>query len=93
MQIKGNKIKPEKQDSIRRTTSYAGQASSARGEATLEEDVQDVPAGPAETHGGKTTSPTTLPRPTSSISAVSSHKVTKWATIHHMAASPYRKYL
>ena len=34
MQIRRTKIKPEKQDTIRRKASYAGQASSARGEAT-----------------------------------------------------------
>ena len=78
MQIGGTKIKPVKQDTIRRIASFVGKESSAKGEAIPEEDVQDIPADLAETHGGKTTSPTTPPRSTSSISVVSSHKVTKW---------------
>ena len=34
MQIRGTKMKPEKQDTIRRRASFAGQERSARGEAT-----------------------------------------------------------
>ena len=34
MKIKGTKIKPEKQDTLKGKASFAGQASSAKGEAT-----------------------------------------------------------
>ena len=53
MQIKRTKVKPEKQDTTRRKTSLVGQTSSARAGSPPEENIQDVPAGPSRTHGGK----------------------------------------
>ena len=57
MQIKRTKIKLEKQDTTMRKASLAGQASSAKAGSPLEENVQDILAGFAGTHGGKATSP------------------------------------
>ena len=53
MHIKRTKVEPEKQDTTRRKTSLAGRTSSARTGSPPEENIQDVPAGPAGTHGGK----------------------------------------
>ena len=57
MQIKRTKDEPGKQDTIRRRASLAVRTSSARAGPPPEEGAQDVPAGLAETHEGKTTSP------------------------------------
>ena len=54
MLVKRTKIKPEKQDAIRRGTSLAGQTSSTRTGPPPEEDI---PAGTAGTREGKIASP------------------------------------